>query len=59
MNFFVSLHAKEYRDSHKESYSEYRERKGAKKTPCLYLVIVGAAFLLPGILFAVLYVSVI
>lgn len=53
---FVSLHAKEYRDKHKESYTEYRERKAGKKTPFLFLILTGAAFLIPAIVFTLIYV---
>lgn len=50
-----SLHSREYREAHRESYAEYCERKSAKKTPFLFLIITGGIFLLPAILFTVLY----
>lgn len=50
-----SLHSQEYREAHRESYAEYCERKSAKKTPFLFLIITGGIFLLPAILFTVLY----
>ena len=55
---FVALHSQEYRDAHKETYSEYCERKGLRKTPCLFLLITGCAYLVPAVTFAVLYFTV-
>ena len=54
-SIFVSLHAKEYRDEHKESFSEYRARKSERKTPCLFLIVTGCAYLVPAIVFTVAY----
>ncbi len=54
---FVSLHSAEYRNEHKESYAEYKERKSQKKTPCLFLLCTGAVYLIPAIIFTVLYIS--
>lgn len=55
---FVALHSQEYRDAHKETYSEYCERKGLRKTPCLFLLITGCSYLVPAVTFAVLYFTV-
>ena len=55
---FVALHSQEYREAHKESYSEYCERKGLRKTPCLFLLISGAAYLVPAVVFAILYCTI-
>ena len=52
---FVALHDKQYRDEHKESYLEYGERKAAKKPPFLFLIITGAAYLIPAIVFVILF----
>ena len=52
---FVALHDKRYRDEHKETYLEYGERKAAKKSPCLFLIITGAAYLVPAIAFTILF----
>lgn len=52
---FVALHDKQYRDEHKETYLEYGERKAAKKPPFLFLIIVGAAYLVPSITFTILF----
>lgn len=53
---FVSLHSKEYRDEHKESFAEYRERKSDKKTPFLFLILTGSIFLIPAIAFTLIYI---
>lgn len=52
---FVALHSQEYRDAHKETYSEYCDRKGLRRTPCLFLLISGCVYLVPAIVFTVLY----
>lgn len=54
-SLFVALHDSEYRQSHKESYSEYKERKSKKDTPFLFLIITGVAFMIPAIIFTVLF----
>ncbi len=52
-----ALHSQKYRDEHKETFSEYRERKsGGEKPSFLYLIIIGSAFLLPGIIFSILFI---
>ena len=50
-----SLHSQEYQAAHKESYAEYRARKSAQKTPFLFLLVSGGVFLLPAVLFTILY----
>lgn len=50
-----SLHSQEYRENHKESYAEYCERKSAKKTPFLFLILTGAVFLVPAIILTIVY----
>ena len=50
-----SLHSQEYQAAHKESYAEYRARKSAQKTPFLFLLVPGGVFLLPAVLFTILY----
>lgn len=52
---FVALHDKQYREEHKETYLEYGERKAAKKKPFLFLIITGAAYLVPAITFTILF----
>lgn len=52
-----SLHSKEYQDGHRESYAEYRERKSAKRTPFLFLILTGAFYLLPSIVITVIYAT--
>lgn len=54
-SLFVALHDKEYRESHKETYVEYSERKDKKSTPFLFLIITGGAFLIPAIVFTILF----
>lgn len=56
-SIFVSLHDQAYRETHKETYSDYVERKSEKKTPCLFLVIVGGAYLVVAVVFTVLFYS--
>ncbi len=50
-----SLHSQSYQENHKESYAEYRERKSAKKTPFLFLILVGGLYLLPAVALTVAY----
>ncbi len=52
---YLALRSEKYREEHKESYSEYRERRLSRKRPFLFLIITGAAFLVPGIAFAIAY----
>lgn len=53
---WVSLHSRSYREEHMESYSEYRERKlGGEKSPFLFLLVVGALFLLPAVALSIVY----
>lgn len=54
-NIWTSLHSKEYRDEHKESYADYRQRRAEKKTPFLFLIITGAFFLIPSIAVTIIY----
>lgn len=54
-SIFVSLHAQKYREEHRETYTEYRERKGERKTPFLFLIITGAIFLIPAVALTVAY----
>lgn len=54
-SLFVSLHDSEYRESHQTTYGEYRDRKLSKNTPFLFLIITGAAFMIPAIVFTVLF----
>ncbi len=53
---WVSLHSKQYREEHRESYSEYRERRLAgKKVPFIYLILTGVCFLIPAILLSIVF----
>ena len=52
---WVALHKKEYRESHKTSYAEYREKKHEKVKPLLHFFIVGGAFVLVGVLFTIIF----
>lgn len=54
---FISLHSAQYREEHKESYAEYRERKAEKRSPFLFLIIVGAVYLIPAIVITILYAA--
>lgn len=52
---WVALHRKEYRDKHKTSYAEYREKKRENAKPIAHFFIVGGAFAAIGILFTVVF----
>ena len=52
---WVSLHNKEYRDSHKMTYEEYKDKRANKSKPIAYFFVVGGVFAVLGVLFAVLY----
>ncbi len=52
---WVALHRKEYRETHKTSYAEYREKKREKVRPLAHFLWVGGAYAALGALFAVLF----
>ena len=54
-SLIVALHGHEYRKEHRESYSEYVERKGKKETEFLFLIITGGVFMIPAVLFTILF----
>lgn len=54
-SLIVALHGSEYRKEHRESYSEYVERKGKKETAFLFLIITGGVFMIPAVLFTILF----
>lgn len=51
----VSFHKKAYREEHRETFSEYKERKGKKKKPVLFLLVTGTVYLVPGIICTILF----
>lgn len=52
---WVSLHNKEYRDNHKMTYEEYKDKRANKSKPIAYFFVVGGVFVALGVLFAVLF----
>ena len=52
---WVSLHNKEYRDNHKMTYEEYKDKRANKSKPIAYFFVVGGAFAVIGVLFTVLF----
>ncbi len=52
---YMTMRSEKYREEHKESFSDYRERKQSRKPPFLFLIVTGCVFLVPGILFSILY----
>lgn len=54
-SLIVALHSNEYRKAHRESYSEYVERKGKKNTAFLFLLITGGVFMIPAVVFTILF----
>lgn len=52
---WVSLHDKAYRESNRQTYAEYRESKRVKSTSYAHLWIIGAAFVIIGIIFMILF----
>lgn len=54
-SLIVSLHDSEYRKEHRESYSEYVERKSKKDTAFLFLIITGGVFMIPAVVFTILF----
>lgn len=58
VKFMLSLMRKPKPDRKKESFYEYKERLAAKeKTPCLFLITAGAAFLVAGAIFALMFMG--
>ena len=52
---WVSLHRKEYRDSHKMTYEEYKDKKAKKSKPIAYFFVVGGVFVAIGVVFTILF----
>lgn len=50
---WVSLHKKEYRESHRQTYAEYRARKSKGDRSFIYMLVTAAVFIGLAVLFAV------
>ncbi len=58
VKYMLSLFKKQEPGKSRESFYEYKERLAAKeKTPCLFLIVIGAAFLVAGAVFALMFMG--
>lgn len=54
-SLFVAMHKREYRESHRVSYSEYKENKHSQNKSVRFLFIVAGGYLILAIIFTVLF----
>lgn len=58
VKFVLSFMRKKLPGEKRESYHEYKERLAAKeKAPCLFLIVIGAAYLVAGAVFALMFMG--